>query len=147
MKVHGSLYVSRNVTAPHKQHGTDGVYLSLLVYLRYMLRFFRGLIRRVWRFVKRVLFVVKFLSTSVADAFSVDIDDILRNSRLFLGSVMILVGVLSFSSDRYCDGNASSYYACTRPSTYYFYPWWAIALVVVGSTLTILWFLRRQRNI
>lgn len=82
----------------------------------------------------------------VKDAIAVDAEEIIRHGRLFLGLALTLSGLLSFSSDRYCDGNASSYYACTRPATYYYYPWWAITLTLVGSFLIVLWFLRRQHH-
>lgn len=69
---------------------------------------------------------------------------IVLNSRLFIGILLIALGLLSFESDKYCDGNSSNYYACTRPSTYYYYPWWATLLVVVGSFSIVLWFLRKK---
>lgn len=65
--------------------------------------------------------------------------------RLFLGVALICIGILSFQSGRYCDGNTSSQYVCTRPATYYYYPFWAVALTVLGSMLVILWTLRRPR--
>lgn len=67
------------------------------------------------------------------------------NIKLFLGVAMICIGFLSFQSGRYCDGNASSQYVCTRPATYYYYPFWAVVLTVLGSMLVILWTLRRSR--
>lgn len=71
---------------------------------------------------------------------------ILYNGRLFFGIALILIGVLSFDSGKYCDGNTSSYYACTRPSTYYYYSWWAITLAIVGLFLIVLWFLHRKKH-
>jgi hypothetical protein len=82
----------------------------------------------------------------IKDAIAVDLEEMIRHGRLFLGLILTLAGLLSFTSDRYCDGNASSYYACTRPATYYYYPWWAIVLVILGSFLIVLWFLRRQHH-
>lgn len=73
-----------------------------------------------------------------------DILLLLQNGRLFLGLAMVLVGLLSFASDRFCDGGTSSYYTCTRPATYYFYPAWAILIVLVGAFFIVLWFLRKQ---
>ena len=64
--------------------------------------------------------------------------------RLVLGLVFVVVGLLSFASDRYCDGTVSSHYACTNPSTYYFYPWWTIMLTAIGAVLCVLWFLRAR---
>ncbi len=75
-----------------------------------------------------------------------DIGVIFRNSRIFIGIALVVIGVLSFGSGKYCDGNTSSYYACTRPSTYYYYSWWAITLVVLGSFLIVLWFLYKKKR-
>lgn len=69
---------------------------------------------------------------------------VVSHLRLFLGMLLALIGLLSFASDLYCDGNVSSYYACTRPSTYYYYPWWATLLIVLGVTLVVIWFLRQR---
>lgn len=63
--------------------------------------------------------------------------------RLVVGTVLMTIGLLSFASDRYCDGTASSHYACTNPSAYYYYPWWAVGLVSVGVLLVVLWWVRR----
>ena len=108
--------------------------------------FLRGLTRRIVRLVKRVVFALGTLLLIMKDACIVDLEETIRHGRLFLGIALTVVGVLSFGSDRYCDGNASSYYACTRPATYYYYPWWAIILIVLGSFLIVLWFLRRQHH-
>ncbi len=66
------------------------------------------------------------------------------HTRLFVGLTLAIIGILSFASDRYCDGNTSVAYTCTRPATYYFYPSWAIGLVVVGAVLVGTWVLRRE---
>jgi hypothetical protein len=111
-----------------------------------MVAILRGLIRRTIRVGKRVVFICGALVLVVKDMVVVDVEEISRHGRLFFGLALTLVGLLSFASDRYCDGNASSYYACTRPATYYYYPWWAILLIVIGSFLVVLWFLRRQHH-
>lgn len=64
--------------------------------------------------------------------------------RLVVGLLLVVSGLLAFASDRYCDGTASAYYACTNPSTYYYYPWWAIMLTAIGVVLCVLWFLRAR---
>ncbi len=71
---------------------------------------------------------------------------ILREGRLFLGTALIVLGALSFASDRYCDGTASTHFACTRPTTYYYYPWWAILFVILGTFLVLLWWLRTRES-
>lgn len=75
-----------------------------------------------------------------------DIVVIFENGRLFGGLLFLTVGLLSFQSDKYCDGNSSSYYACTRPATYYYYPGWATLLIVFGLFLIVLWFLRNKQS-
>lgn len=92
--------------------------------------------------VRAVTMVVAGVSRLFARAVERDIAVMFQNGRLILGTLFVIVGVLSFASDRYCDGNVSSYYACTRPSTYYYYPWWAIVLVLLGTLLLLLWWLR-----
>ena len=99
----------------------------------------RGIVRVLMRIVGAFYF---FVYDIVVD----DIKVILYNSRLFAGIALVIVGILSFGSGKYCDGNTSNYYACTRPSTYYYYSWWAIALIVMGSFSIVLWFLRKKKR-
>ena len=63
--------------------------------------------------------------------------------RLYLGAAFFIVGLFSWKADKYCDGNTAEYFACTHPVPYYYYPWWAITLVVVGALLLIGW--RRRK--
>jgi len=97
-------------------------------------------IGRVMRRMLRALLL--FLRDKVYE----DVVLITRNWRLFLGMLFTSVGLLSFSSDMYCDGNTSAYYACTRPATYYYYSSWAIFFIVLGSFLVVLWFLRGRER-
>jgi len=96
--------------------------------------------------MRRVVFVLGALVLFARDILVGDTQDVVRHGHLFVGIASILVGVLSFASDKYCDGNAANYYTCTRPATYYYYPWWAILLIVVGSFFIVLWFLRRKHS-
>lgn len=73
-----------------------------------------------------------------------DLRVILLHARIVCGVVLLVIGLLSFSSDRYCDGTTSAYYACTNPSAYYYYPWWTILLIVLGSILVTVWMLRQR---
>ena len=68
------------------------------------------------------------------------------HAHLFLGAMLLAWGLLSFSSDRYCDGAAAANYICTRPATYYFYPPLAQFAVLAGLVLVLLWALRRTRR-
>jgi len=102
--------------------------------------------RRSVGFFKRTVFTVGAFVLYVRDALADDIKLMWRHARLFVGLVFVVVGTLSFASDKYCDGTTGSHYACTRPTTYYFYPWWAILLVILGSFFIVLWFLRRKKR-
>lgn len=64
--------------------------------------------------------------------------------RLYLGIALTLAGVMNFDAGRFCDGNTLDYIACTRPVVYYEYPWWAIALAILGALLLAGWW--RNRN-
>ena len=100
--------------------------------------------RRRGGFVRRVFLTTGAFVLYIRDALFDDFRVMWREGRLFVGLFFVTVGLLSFASDKYCDGNTSSHYACTRPSTYYYYPWWAVACVVLGSFFVCLWFVRRQ---
>lgn len=95
--------------------------------------------RRRW-FVR----VVRVLLARFRNALVGDVRTIVRHVHLMGGITCAFIGLLSFSSDRYCDGNTSIGYACTRPSTYYFYPWWAILLVVFGAVGVSVWYVRMR---
>lgn len=67
-----------------------------------------------------------------------------RELGLFLGLGALLMGLLNFESDRYCDGNTSQYLSCTRPSTYYYFDTLDIALIIFGVFAITLWLLKRR---
>lgn len=79
---------------------------------------------------------------SVADAISI----VMREFTLFLGTALVLIGLLGFSSDKFCDGNTADYLSCTRPNAYYYYDWFHITLVVIGVFFVMIWFLRRRNE-
>lgn len=100
----------------------------------------RGIYILVW-FLRMGRAVALFFRDKIKNDFGI----VALHNKLFIGILLLIVGVMSFDSGKYCDGNSSNYYACTRPSTYYYYPWWAILLVVVGSFSVVLWFLRKKK--
>jgi hypothetical protein len=100
--------------------------------------------KRAHGFIHVALRILRATVLFLRDKLYADVALITQNTRLFLGIALVGLGALSFSSDRYCDGNTSTYYACTRPATYYYYPWWAITFVTLGSFLIVLWFLRKH---
>lgn len=69
-----------------------------------------------------------------------------EHALLFAGLVLFTTGVFSFRSDKYCEGNATEYYACTNPTTYYYYPTITIAAVVVGIVLIALWKMNQKTS-
>lgn len=66
--------------------------------------------------------------------------------ELFLGSGLLLVGLLNFESGKYCDGNTADYLSCTRPATYYYFDTFGILLIIAGVFLVMLWLLRRKEQ-
>jgi hypothetical protein len=71
---------------------------------------------------------------------------IARDASLFIGVALTVVGLLSFHSDKFCDGNTADYLSCTRPSTYYFYSPVEIGIVVVGIFLIMIWMRNTKRH-
>jgi len=77
------------------------------------------------------------------DAAEEDWAIIREQSHLFLGALLLLLGLLDFHSGKYCDGNTADYLSCTRPVTYYYYTWLEIILIILGVMLILLWFMKR----
>lgn len=82
----------------------------------------------------------------VFDFFVRSLSTIAREAELFIGSALVLVGLLSIEADKFCDGNTADYLSCTRPSTYYFYSPLDIAIIIIGAFLVMLWFLNRRSH-
>ena len=70
---------------------------------------------------------------------------VVRESDLFLGTALFLIGFVGFESGRYCDGNSADYLSCTRPATYYFYDAPHTILIILGVFLVMMWVLRDRR--
>lgn len=69
-----------------------------------------------------------------------------REAELFLGTGLLLTGLLNWSSGKYCDGNTADYLSCTNPTTYYYYGGLQIVLIIVGSFFLLFWYLKRNKN-
>ncbi len=69
---------------------------------------------------------------------------LLLETELFLGTALLTIGLFSFESDKYCDGNTSDYLSCTRPSTFYYFDWLDITLIVLGVFFVIVWVLKTR---
>jgi hypothetical protein len=88
---------------------------------------------------------ITYIRKAVVDGAQETFASVVREFDLFLGNALLLIGLLSFESDKFCDGNTADYLSCTRPSTYYYFDYLDIFLIVVGSTLVIAWFLKQRR--
>ncbi len=103
----------------------------------------RGKIRHAWRFTS--LFTA-YLFESIIDAVGEYIGVIVREKELFLGAALSLIGLFSFESDKFCDGNTANYLSCTRPSTFYYFDALDITLIVIGVFLLLIWFLKQSKR-
>ena len=83
---------------------------------------------------------------AVMDALEYNWRIVRRESDIFLGTLLFLLGFLNFHSGRYCDGNTADYLSCTRPVTYYYYTWLEMILIILGVTCILLWFMKRERR-
>jgi hypothetical protein len=66
------------------------------------------------------------------------------NLSLFLGVVLSVTSLVSFSHGRECDGTTATYYACTNPDVYYYYTIPATFFLVVGVVSIVFWFVKRD---
>jgi len=87
---------------------------------------------------------ILYFFDAAIDSASINLRIIIKNINLFFGFALLLIGVFSFNSDKYCDGNTANYLSCTRPTTYYYYEGWDVALIVAGISLILIWFLKRK---
>ncbi len=88
--------------------------------------------------------VVQYLFDRLLDIAGEKWSVIKQESDLVLGTALTIIGVFSFESAKYCDGNATDYLSCTRPSTYYYYGGFEIFLIIAGVFLVMIWFLKRR---
>ncbi len=103
----------------------------------------RGKVRHAWRFTS--LFTVYFFESTI-DAVIDYAGVIAREKELFLGAALSLIGLFSFESDKFCDGNTAYYLSCTRPSTFYYFDALDITLIVIGVFFLLIWFLKHSKR-
>jgi hypothetical protein len=96
-------------------------------------------------FARRAWIVSVRLLDRLTDVVEADWHIIKREGDLFAGTFIGLIGLLNVQSGKYCDGNASDYLSCTRPTTYYYYNGLEVALIIIGVFLVLLWFFKRNR--
>ena len=99
----------------------------------------------VARFFHVLWLLVDYSFNSFVDAIGAYIGIMRREASLFWGSAFVIFGLLSFQSDKFCDGNTADYLSCTRPTAYHFYGTFDKMLIVVGVFLVLIWLLRRAR--
>jgi hypothetical protein len=87
---------------------------------------------------------IEFLSVQLAEAIERDIAVMRREIDLFLGTILLLLGLLNWSTSKYCDGNTADYLSCTRPDAYYYYSGFSIALIVLGVLLILIWTVKKR---
>lgn len=105
-----------------------------------------SIIGRVARVVRISWLIMLYGLDRLVDATLENARVIKREADLFIGIALSLIGVLTFQSSKYCDGNTADYLSCTRPSTYYYYGGLEITLIVVGVFFIALWFLKRKQS-
>jgi hypothetical protein len=88
----------------------------------------------------------EYVSVNLVDALQENLRMMLREADLFIGVIFTLLGLLNWSSAKYCDGNTSDYLSCTRPATYYYYGALEITLIIVGVLLVVIWALKQRKT-
>jgi hypothetical protein len=106
----------------------------------------RSLSVRLRRFLRILWLITEHLFDLFLDALGGYGRIMRRESELFFGMGLVLIGFLNFQNGKNCDGNSADYLACTRPSTFYYYSWVEITLIVLGTFLILLWLLRLQER-
>jgi hypothetical protein len=85
------------------------------------------------------------LFDSAIDGLGVNLGLIRREAELFFGTALLVWGFFGFRTGRYCDGNTADYLSCTRPTVFYYYDTFHVALILLGIFFILLWILKRQR--
>lgn len=98
------------------------------------------------RYMRIAWLVIEYVFDRTVDMLAVNVALMRREGDLFFGTVLTIIGFFSFQSGKYCDGNATDYLSCTRPSTYYYYGGWEIFLILLGVFFLLFWVLKRQRQ-
>ena len=88
--------------------------------------------------------IVSHLFNSFLDRLAHFIEVLSKEIELFVGTALVLIGLFSFESDKFCDGNTADYLSCTRPSTYYYFGSLDIFCIVLGTFLILFWVLRSR---
>lgn len=101
---------------------------------------------RMRKSARVTFFSLGFWTLLIRDALVDDAAIVWNHFRLVFGVVLLLTGLLTFDSGRYCDGLLESQADCTRPSTYYYFDATSIILMVIGALLVVVWRLRDREG-
>lgn len=96
------------------------------------------------KFLRTAWVTVEYLSVRLVEAFEVRLETLRQEIDLFLGASFFILGILNWSSAKFCDGNSSDYLSCTRPAVYYYYGSFEIVLVLLGTLLVLRWFVQHK---
>jgi hypothetical protein len=96
--------------------------------------------------LKKVWISFEYLSVTFAEAIGGRLRAMWAELDLFLGALLLLLGLLNWSSGKYCDGNTADYLSCTNPATYYYYNALEIGLIVLGALLILVWFVKNRQK-
>lgn len=108
--------------------------------------FFGRIVYTVKRFVHLVWLLMQYGFDRGVEALARDVFIIQREADIFLGSVLLVVGLLGFESGRYCDGNVGDYISCTRPATYYYFDTLDVVLICLGAFFILVWYFKSQER-
>ncbi len=89
---------------------------------------------------------IEYIATQIVDAVTEDLRVFRKEANLFLGTTIGLLGLFNWSTGKYCDGNSSDYLSCTRPTVYYYYGAFEIALMVLGVVLVLVWCVNNRQT-
>jgi hypothetical protein len=100
-----------------------------------------GIIRYAFRVTG---FMLRSTIEGTIDFISDHLRQLTREPALFLGAALLLVGLLSFESGKYCDGNTAQYLSCTRPAVYYYFDALDVTSAVLGAFFMLAWMVKRR---
>ncbi len=106
-------------------------------------------VKKWWHMLKRWFWigwlVLQWGFDKLIDSQRGNYEIIKKEADLFFGTALTIMGLLGFSSSKFCDGNTADYLSCTRPTSYHYYSAFAIFLVIIGVFFILFWFLKRRK--
>ncbi len=99
---------------------------------------------KVMRILRIIGHTVMYLFDHLIDMFGDYWYLMKREAELFIGTALLLIGLLSFHNGKNCDGNTAEYLSCTRPSTFYYFSGFEIFIIVLGIFFILFWHLKNK---